>query len=67
MGKALSVNKGLVVLDLFDNPLGEKSIQQLIGSLQHNHVLQRMELPEHWREFFDHCDGYNEAKNRVTQ
>ena len=65
LAKALRINKGLVELDLFDNPLGEKSIQELIHSLQLNHTLQKMVLPPEWKEFSQNCVGYDQAESRI--
>ena len=62
LAEALHVNKHLVMINLLGNPLGEKSIKQLIASLQHNHTLQRMELPHNWQYFSQQCDGYNVVK-----
>ena len=65
LAEALRINKGLEVLDLLENELGKKSIEQLIDSLQRNNTLRWMLLPYKWKEFSQNCVGYNQAETRL--
>ena len=62
LAKALSVNYGLKYLRRYDNPLGEDSIQQLIGSFQQNHTLKSIYLPILWEKFSHNCNGFNKTR-----
>ena len=65
LAEALGINKGLVELEIVGNPLGEKSIQHLIHSLQLNNTLQHLNLPCQWKDFLQNCVGYNETKRGI--
>ena len=66
LGEMLRVNKSLRVLSLYGTSVGEEGVTALLESLQHNKVLNRLELPWRLKEYCKKHTLYASVKSRIN-